>query len=160
MKQFILFIVTVSVLGMMTACKSGTTDKIVLDSTMILGKWECQMIHKESIKQEDSTDVKIEEFAPDSLTLEMCEFKSDGTMTEYSDRLNTSFAEIWDWEMERSGDTVYLNITNGRSNPDYDTWYIDHIIEVVKLDKKQLVIRLGSVQFGYYITETITYKRR
>lgn len=150
----------VCALGMMTACKSGAANDAVTDSTMLLGKWECQMIHKESINRDDTTDVQNEEFAPDSLTLEMCEFKSDGTMTEYSDKLNTSFEETWDWAVERSGDTVYLSITNGRSTPDYNTLYLDHYVEVVKLDKKQLITRQRSIQFGYNITETFTYKRR
>ena len=57
----------------------GTANKNDSDSTMLLGKLECQKIRVESVNQYDSTDVHTEDYAIDSIALEMCEFKSDGT---------------------------------------------------------------------------------
>ena len=146
--------------AMMAGCKGGAANKNDSDSTMLLGKWECQKIRVESVNRYDSTDVHIEDYAIDSIALEMCEFKSDGTITEYTDKQDSPFKLTWDWSMDECGDTVYLTFTNGRSTPDYNDLYVDHIREILKLDKKQMILRLRSYEFGYYVSKTATYKRQ
>ena len=160
MKKAFLTLAVLCAVAMMAGCKGGTANKNDSDSTMLLGKWECQKIRVESVNQYDSTDVHTEDYAIDSIALEMCEFKSDGTVTEYTDKQDSPFKLTWDWSMDECGDTVYLTFTNGRSTPDYNDLYVDHIREILKLDKKQMILRYGSIEFGYYVSKTATYKRQ
>lgn len=53
MKKAFLTLVVLCAVAMMAGCKGGASNRNDIDSTMLLGKWECQKIRVESVNRYD-----------------------------------------------------------------------------------------------------------
>ena len=137
-------------------------DNEIIENYDIVGKWEYRSAIRERINLDDPSDIWItEQDGPSNLTMEIREFKNDGTMSQYSE-INTvdvgDYAETWDWTLSSNKDSLFLS--NGRDNAGNELGYGDHVEEVLKLNEDTLVTRYTASSTLYTFIWTTTYIRK
>ena len=153
MKKVFLFAVAICTIVLFPACNDKDKDGLV-------GKWEYQSAIRERISNADPNDVWTIEEPPTNLTMEIREFKKNGTMTKYTE-VNYidvgDYVETWDWKL--SDDKKTIHFTNGRNNQGVEVDYQDHDEKVLTLNEDQLITRYKFTGPEYTFIWTTTFNR-
>ena len=153
MKKVFLFAVAICAIVLFVACNDKEKNGLV-------GKWQYQSAIRERITNADPNDVWTTEESPTNLTMEISEFKSDGTMSKYTE-VNYidggDYVETWDWKL--SDDKKTIHFTNGRSNINNECDYKDYDEEILTLNEDRLITRRTSTGPEYTFIWTTTWKR-
>ncbi len=155
LKKSIFTLIVICGIVLMTACKPDKYEN------RIIGIWKYETGLTERTNNNNPEDVKITEQTPNNLTLNIREFRHDGTMLLYRENSNVltdnEYRETWDWLLSKNERTLYL--TNGRNNTNNEIDYIDHEEKIVKLNKDQLIVRYTYTADSYTFVEITTYRR-
>ena len=153
MKKVFLFAVAICTIVLFAACNDKDKDGLV-------GKWKYQSAIRERITNADPNDVWTIEEPPTNLTMEIREFKRDGTMSQYTE-VNYidvgDYVETWDWKL--SDDRKTIRFTNGRNNQGVEVDYQDHDEKVLTLNEDQLITRYKFTGPEYTFIWTTTFNR-
>ena len=161
MKKIFLF-GAMSAFLLLTAFQCGSGWDNDEPESLIVGKWEYQHSTMVRTNSEDTSDVVTTENTPNNLTLEIREFKDNGTVSLYTEVNNAGFGpgyvETWDWTLSSDGNTLYL--ANGRSTGGDDMGFNDFEEDVLTLNNTQLITRRTHSIEQYTYEWTTTYNRR
>ncbi len=153
MKKSILFVAAICTIVLFASCNDKDKDGLV-------GKWKYQSAIRERITNADPNDVWTVEEPPTNLTMEIREFKRDGTMSQYTE-VNYidvgNYVETWDWKL--SDDRKTIRFTNGRNNQGVEVGYQDHDEKVLTLNEDQLITQYKFTGPEYTFIWTTTFNR-